>query len=482
MMRGGWLACTLVGALTLAACGSDDDGTAGAPTGGSGGGPTGGSGGTGSGGTSGSSGTSGSGGTAGEGGTSGSGGSAGTGGDGGIMIPDDLWEILQRLTPLPDVPADTTNSVADNAAARTLGQRLFFDKKLSGPIKVKSDLGEVDEIGKVSCASCHQGSQLDDQRSQPRTVSLGADFHSRNAPALVNSSFYQWTNWGGRFSAQWELPLPVSESGVIMNSNRLKIVHRIFDAYRGDYEAIFGPLEPAIGNDATRFPAEGKPGDGTWDNMAAADQEIVNRVFVNFGKVLQAYVRQLVSRNAPFDRFIAGDTAALSDAAIEGAMLFASKARCASCHSGPHFSDGLFHNLGVPQEGEKVPASDDGRYKDAPGLLTSPFTSASSTWSDDPEEGAKRIAGITNPMPESTRAAFRTPTVRGVEHTAPYMHSGQIATLEDVIEFYNSGGGTAARLVPLHLTEEEASNLLAFLKSLTGDAIPAALLQDTSAP
>lgn len=400
---------------------------------------------------------------------------------------EEEWEKLLEHTPLPSVPPDTTNAVADDPAARKLGQKLFFDPGFSGPIKVESDLGTVGEVGKVSCASCHSGAMLDDRRSVPRTVSLGVDFHTRNAPGIVNSSFYSWTNWGGRFAAQWELPMPVTESGVIMNGNRLQVVHRLFDVYRGAYEKVFGPLDPAIGADLTRFPASGKPkaaggADGPWETMTAADQATVNGIFVNYGKALAAYFRVLVSGDSPFDQFMAGKRKALSTEAQAGARLFVGKAHCSGCHGGPLFSRNGFHNLGVPQTGERVPASDDGRFKDVPPLLASGMNVAG-PFSDDPEFGATKLADLTNPMPEASRGAFRTPSLRGVALSEPYMHSGQLATLEEVIEFYDQGGGTPVSgtkspfLQPLGLTTQEKDELLAFLQTLTGKPVKAKYLE-----
>lgn len=396
--------------------------------------------------------------------------------------------IYATLSPLGDLPLDPTNDVADDARAAALGQKLFFDASYSGPLKETSDLGTVGESGKISCFSCHSGPYLDDQRSQPRTVSLGAGFHGRNAPTTINSAFYRWTNWGGRFSAPWELPIAVLENGVIMNGNRLRLAHVIFDKYKTEYEALFGALEPAIGSDAGRFPADGKPNSaspGAWEAMTDADRTIVNQILVNFGKVLEAYTRKLVSRDAPFDQFVAGEQDAIDDDAKRGLKVFMGRGRCVSCHLGPHFSDGLFHNIGVAQVGEKVPATDYGRFQDIPPLLNSAFNSASS-WSDDATTG--RLAGLTNPPPEDTRGQFRTPSLRGVALTAPYMHSGQIPSLEAVIDFYDAGGGPAASgtrsplMVPLHLTAEEKSDLRAFLHSLTGKPVPSGLLVDTSTP
>jgi cytochrome c peroxidase len=513
------LASTLLGSLALAAgCGDESepvDGTggtsqAGSSTGGSKAGSAGvtggtsgdsGSAGTATGGRSGSAGSSGTGGEAASGGDPGGGGGEPGGSGGGGPEPCGIEALssaertmLEGLGPLPAVPADPTNQYADNAQARLLGQRFFFDKAFSGPLGMNSDLGMTGETGRVACSSCHLGEQMEDHRSMPAEVSRGTGVHARNAPALVNASFYVWTNWAGRFSAQWELPLPVSESGVIMNGNRLAIAHRIAARYKTEYEAIFGTLDAELGTTtSTRFPVSGKPkpvtdpptADGPWELMQAADRTIVMRVWVNFGKALHAYMRQLVSRNAPFDQWVGGDCDAMSDSAQRGALLFVGKAGCTSCHSGPHFSDDGFHNLGVVQG--VPPNADQGRFADGASLLTAAVNSANATWSDNPTVGAARLAGLTNPMPDSSRGTFRTPNLRGVSETAPFMHSGQLATLEDVVAFYNAGGGTPVTgtkdtaMVPLNLTAGESADLVAFLRTLSGAAVPAALLVDTSA-
>jgi cytochrome c peroxidase len=389
--------------------------------------------------------------------------------------------VIATLTPLPALRPDPTNAVADDPAAAALGHALFFDPRYSGPIVAASDLGAVGERGRVSCASCHGSPVMSDDRSEPPNVSLGTNFHTRNAPAIVNSAFYQWTNWGGRFSAQWELPPAVAESGLTMNSTRLEVAHHIFTNYRTEYEAVFGAMDPAIGTDTARFPLVGKPGNPAWDGMAPADQAIVNRILVNFGMALQAYVRQLVSRDSDFDRFVAGDATAIGVDAQWGLRVFMGEGRCVSCHSGPTFADDQFHNLWVPQTGDHVPAIDDGRFTNIPQLLASPLNAAG-VYSADRIAGAALLSGLTNPPPESTRGQFRTPTLRDLVFSGPYMHSGQFATLEDVITFYDAGGGTTpvsgARdhlLLPLGLDAQDRADLLAFLMSLTSDPVPAAL-------
>jgi cytochrome c peroxidase len=422
-------------------------------------------------------------GDAGETGVGGSGGDVGSGGEGGaVTLADQVRAKLAGTSPLPAVPADTTNAFADNAAAATFGQRLFFDEKFSGALAIASDLGGIGDAQKVSCASCHSGPALDDERSDPATVAIGVNVHTRNSPAVVNSAFYSWVNWGGRFSAQWELPIAVVESGVIMGGNRLAVAHRIFDTYKTDYQAVFGALTPEIGTDAARFPASGKPGVAAWDAMAAADQVIINRILANYGKALQAYMRKLVSQSSPFDKLMAGDDNAMTEEAQLGALVFVEKG-CGNCHSGPTFSDQSFHDLGVPQTGmNNIPAADDGRFKDTPGLLTSPFN-RNGDYSDDKNTG--KLNGLTNPAPDSWKGAFRTPSLRGVALTAPYMHSGQFATLSDVIDFYELAPNAEASdgaLEEINITLAEKAQLIAFLQSLTGEAVTPSLVADTAAP
>jgi len=150
-------------------------------------------------------------------------------------------------------------------------------------------------------------------------------------------------------------------------------------------------------------------------------------------QALDAYVRSLTTGNSPFDRYVAGDKNALTAAQKRGLMLFVGKADCTMCHRGPTFADDQFHALGVT-------ADDPGRFK---------------------------ITGV-----EADRNAFKTPTLRNVALTAPYMHDGSLSTLRDVIDFYDSGGGSQKPKSPLlrklHLTEKEKSDLVAFLESLTG--------------
>ena len=401
---------------------------------------------------------------------------------------------LGLQSPLPAVPADTTNAFADNAAAARLGQMLFFDKSYAGALAVADDgtnggLGVIGDTGKVSCASCHAvGSDgLDDRRSSPNNVSLGTNFGTRNALGVINAAFYTWTNWGGRFDSQWSLPTAVAENAGIMNSTRLQVAHMLYAKYRTEYNAVFPvaldpDLDPTATN-ASRFPASGKPGQANWDTgTLAADQAIVNRIYANYGKALAAYMRKLVSRNAPFDRFIAGDKTAISVSAQRGAKLFLDK-DCVGCHSGPDFTDNLFHALVVAQTGPHVPAADNGRFQDVPGLLASPFN-VNGAYSDNTNTG--KLTGLV--QDNAQKGQFRTKSLRNIVGAGPYMHSGQLATLEDVINFYDMGGGDPgssgiikdSKMMPLNLTAGEKADLVEFMKTLSGEPLAPALIVDIS--
>ncbi len=374
---------------------------------------------------------------------------------------------MATLSPLGPVPPDPTNRHADDPRAARLGHRLFFDPALSGP-------------GTVSCRTCHDGPALDDRRT-PNHVSTGTGTGGRNTPPVLNASYYRWTNWGGRFDSQWSLVLGAIENPEVMNGTRLAVAHTLFARYRAEYDALFDvPLDPALdpaAPDAARFPPAGKPAaagaaPGPWEAMAEADRAIVDRIHANAGKAVAAYMRTLVARQAPFDRYVAGDEAAISPAARRGVRLFLQ--HCEACHKGPFFTDDRFHAIGVVQSGAGVPDEDLGRYTDVAPLLASSFRS------DGPHsDGPGILDGVVRA--ESQRGQFRTPTLRNVSVTAPYMHAGQLADLAAVVRFYNAGGGNipgvekSPHMQRLGLTDAQQADLVAFLESLTDTSLPDAL-------
>ncbi len=399
--------------------------------------------------------------------------------------PDELTPAeraqLAELSPRPALPPDPTNRVADSPAAAALGKALFFDPELSGPLLIDGEHGEAGDRGRVSCHTCHDGPAMDDRRDDPKQLSIGTGRGSRNSPPLIDAAFYRWANWAGRFDSQWSLTLGVIEKPEVMNGARVDVVRRIVEHHRADYEAAFaGDALPAT-LDTRRFPADARPKTAAWDRMTDDDRAFVDRVYVNAAKSIAAYLRLLRGREAPFDRFVAGQADAIGVEARRGLKLFL--AHCKSCHSGPHFTDGKFHALAVAQFGPDVPKIDGGRTDDLPSLLASPYT-ADGEYSDDRK--TNRLAELRAEKP--VRGAFRTPTLRNIDLTAPYMHAGQFKTLANVVAFYKAGGGEVEGIVkdplmkPLPLSERDEADLVAFMKTLTDAPLPAELVDPPDRP
>ena len=416
------------------------------------------------------------------------------------------FDLIKQFHLVDGPPPNSTNKYADNDAAAAFGQQLFFEKSYAGPLTLAdSVLGKVGDTGKIACASCHDVTRYwTDTRSRPNNMSLGVKWTTRNAPSLTNIAYYEWHSWGGKEDTLWYQGANGCESAVNFGGNRNQYVHMIYAKYRTQYNTVFQTtLDPALDptpvsaggtGDLTRFPLNAAPGtagtplDTTWKGMAAADQDIVNTVLANVGKALEAYERKLVSRNAPIDKYIEGTYTALSPAAKRGAALFIGKAACIDCHSGPLMTDNKFHNTGVPQAGINAPASDNGRFDDLAKTLTNTFTGAGK-YSDDPTSGMAKLvnAAPMNKVTDDMKGMFRTGMLRQIEMTGPYMHTGSLETLEDVVRFYNWGGGDAnfagvksPAMVPLLLTDNEQADLVAFLHALTGDPPSADLAKDTS--
>jgi cytochrome c peroxidase len=426
------------------------------------------------------------------------------------------WEIIRTLSPLPKVPPDTTNAFGDDPRAARLGQMLFFEKAIAGPIITGNDgsnggLGRPGETRKISCASCHQPDSgwMFDLRSNtgvpqnPHATALGADWTLRNVSSIINTAYYKiWHENDGVADSVWADALTDPEDPHSQNGSRLQVAHVLWDKYREEYNEIFShspaPLDPRLNPlhpHASDLPPTGKPGDPQWAAMADADQEIINHVFANFGKAIQAYLRLCISRNAPFDRYVAGEDDAISRVAQRGLMLFVSKRiNCVACHSGPLFSDSQFHNTGMHVNLDLSPHADPtelGRFAGLQSVLsnqegTTGEFNVNSEYSDN--TGTGFLDGLA-PV-QSDKGKWRTKELRQVGPTAPYMHTGQMPTLMDVIEFYDRGGdppgsfiGTKSSLMhKLRLSPQEKQDLVAFLHTLTGEPLPTQLTKDTSKP
>lgn len=294
--------------------------------------------------------------------------------------------VPKGLEEMP-VPADNPMTVEKVE----LGRQLYFDRRLSAD-------------GTVSCATCHDPAKGWTD-NQPVSTGIKGQKGGRSAPTVINSGYALVQFWDGRAKTLEEQALGPVANPIEMGETLDNVVKKLnaIPGYRTQFQNVFG--------------TEATP-------AAVA-------------KSIAAFERTIVSGNAPFDRYEAGDKTAMSAAAIRGYEVFRGKAQCTNCHVGFTQSDSLFHNLGV---GIDRPDADLGRF---------PVTK------DARDKGA-----------------FKTPTLRDLTKTAPYMHDGSEGTLQAVIELYNRGGNKNPNLdpkmKPLNLTDDEKLDLLAFLKALDG--------------
>ena len=420
------------------------------------------------------------------------------GGDDEDGFSAEEWVRIRDLTPLAgDMPPNPFNARANDPNLAKLGQMLFFETGFAGPIKVDGPSGKAGELNKVGCVNCHDPKRFFVDSRTGEGLSHGVAFTTRSAPTLVNLGWYEWITWSGKHDSLCMQGANAPEAGTDVGSNRLHYAHVVWDKYRDEYNTVFPgtPLDPALDSmhpEAMRFPVAGKPKaamtdpDGPWEMMAGPDRKIVNQIMANVGKATEAYERQLVSRGSPLEQYIAGDRESLSPAAKRGLRLFINKASCIECHTGPVLSDNRFHNIGLPQKAAPA-AQDTGRFGDIPRMLANPFNGAGE-FSDDREAGMRKLATL-NPTDPSTTGQFRTPSLHHIAATAPYMHDGSLKTLEDVVKLYNAGGGEAGTFPGnrdiklggrLGLFEDEITDLVAFLKSLTGRPVPEEWARDTA--
>lgn len=363
------------------------------------------------------------------------------------------------LTPLPP---DPSNAVADDPRAAAFGHRLFFDPRLSGN-------------GAVSCATCHQPRRRFTD-GLPRGRATGES--KRNTISLVGAAWSPWQYWDGRKDSLWSQALSPLEDPDEHGGTRVANARLIANdpGYRTAYEALFGPL-PDL-SDPGRFPDSAAPvGDGArraaWQRMTPADRRLVNAVFSNIGKAIAAYERLLRPGPARFDRYVAaaleGDRAAqagiFTAGEAAGLRLFIGEARCTECHNGPLLTNNEFHNTGILAAPGELP--DRGRAAGIREAQADPFN-CEGAFSDDPDRACPELR-FARTGPELL-GAFRTPSLRNLEGTAPFMHQGQLATLEDVLEHYDRAplsmiGHNEAK--PLSLSRRERAQLVAFLETLS---------------
>jgi cytochrome c peroxidase len=365
-------------------------------------------------------------------------------------------EVLQdlRLTQA-EPPADPSNRYATSVEAAKLGQKLFFDARFSSN-------------GEVSCASCHvPGKQFQD--GTPLAKGVGTTGRRTMPIAGVASS--SWFFWDGRKDSLWSQALGPLESAVEHGGDRVQYVRLIAREYRDQYARVFGALP-----DLSGLPEHATPvGSGElwdeWVRLSPAKRDAVNRVFSNMGKAIAAYERKVRPGSSRFDAYVdamlSGDATAANAALTEdeeaGLALFVGKANCVQCHNGPLFTNDDFANIGVPD----ARAADVGRLAGAREVLQDEFNCLG-PYSDARPEQCRQLRAIH--ADGHARGQFKVPSLRNVAERAPYMHAGQLATLEAVLEHYNRAPAATvgeSELVPLQLSAKELGQLSQFLKALS---------------
>lgn len=286
-----------------------------------------------------------------------------------------------------------------------LGRRLFFDKRLS-----KNET--------VSCASCHDPAK---GWSNGTAVAEGIEKQTgnRNSPTLINVVYSRSHFWDGRAKTLEEQALGPIQNPIEMGMDLKELEERLgkIESYKQEFKSVF-------------------------------DTEVTSD---SIAKAIATFERTILSGDAPYDKFKAGDESALTESAARGRKLFFGKANCSACHSGSNFTDNGFHNIGIGMEEvetEQAPADE--------------------KESKDKKSPEKDLGRFVLSKLGGDKGAFKTPTLREIARTAPYMHDGRFQTLEEVIEYYDKGGIANPQLdeelFPLKLNDQQKNDLITFLK------------------
>jgi cytochrome c peroxidase len=381
-------------------------------------------------------------------------------------------EMLRSLSlsSLEALAPDRSNRHGDDARAAALGRELFFDTRLSGN-------------GKVSCATCHQpGRDFQDGTA----LANGVGTTTRRTMPIAGTAHASWMFWDGRSDSQWSQALGPLESAVEHGGTRTQYAHVIAEHYREPYEAVFGKLPGLDSLPRQAGPVADTTWRAAWTRIAPARREDITRIYANIGKAIAAYERRIEYAPARFDRYVDaelagrshGSTDSLSAEEEAGLRIFIGKANCTNCHNGALLTDQHFHNTGVPVS-RLVASPDSGRTAGARQAVNGEFN-CTSKYSDAKPDDCDELRFAVTEGDELVRA-YKTPSLRGVANRAPYMHAGQLTTLEEVIAHYNAAPKAPfghSELKPLRLSAAEQRQLAAFLRTLTGPlAAPAGWLE-----
>ncbi len=358
------------------------------------------------------------------------------------------------LAALEPVPPNPSNRVADDPRAVELGRAIFSDTRFSAD-------------GTVSCASCH----LPDRQFQDDLpLGKGIGTTGRRTMPIAGMAHSPFLFWDGRKDSLWSQALGPMESPVEHGGDRTQYVHLVAEAYRAPYEALFGTLPELAHLPRRAGPVEEPDAAATWQKMSEPDRVAVSRVFANIGKAIEAFERTIQPAATRFDAYASAlmsgtDSAILTEDEIAGLRLFVGKGECVNCHNGPLLSDNHFHNTGVAAE----PGAPEDVGREAGALLVrdDPFNCLGA-FSDAAPEECSELRFMTVSGPDEV-GAFKTPSLRGAKSRAPYMHAGQIATLDAVIRHYQSAPVATvghSELRPLNLSDVELNQLVSFVGAL----------------
>ena len=350
----------------------------------------------------------------------------------GAALADGDPDVDAPLAPLGRVPEPLDNKITQ--AKAELGKLLYFDPKLSGDAS-------------LSCADCHNPKE-GWGTAEPICRGYPGGVHWRNCQTVVNSGYLSKLFWQGNANSL-EKQAPTAAKGGISGNGEADVMEqrlRQTPKYLELFKDVFGTERPIL-NDA-------------WFAIATFERAMLSQT------------------DTPLDRYLGGDKTALSDEAIAGLDLFTGKANCIECHNGPMLTDEKYYNLGVPRPLEWEESGIN--------TITYRFELYAKGVPEKYYREFKDDLGLyfTTKRP-SDFGKFRTPPLRYLAYTAPYMHAGQFYTLEEVIDFYNDGGGDNEMtkragnktpiLKPLDLTDEEKEALVIFLDEVSGDEIVMAL-------
>ena len=342
---------------------------------------------------------------------------------------DDIFKIKSlSISQLKPLPVDPSNSFSDNEKAAIFGHMLFFDKRLS-------------KNSQISCASCHQPSRM---FTDGKKIEEGLGVGIKNTPTIIGISFSPWFYWNGRKDSQWSQALEPLESNHEHGSNRSLVAQLIFEdnTYSNLYNEIFG--------------------------NSSKNTEVI---FSNIGKALAAYQRKLIPGESKFDKYVNEISSSLNneDKILSynekaGLNLFINKGQCINCHNGPLFTNNSFHNTGLLSIPGQLPSL--GRVEGLKLARLDPFNCLGK-YSNAKKEDCQELTYAGEG--DEFIGAHKTPTLRNISLTSPYMHAGQLESIALVIDHYNIApeamiGHNEAK--PLNLRPIEKKQLEAFLNTL----------------